>query len=221
MAQVINASGDFVTEGEQRVAEELRRLPQDWVVIANKMLTVPNQTTREIDFIVVGDQLVFVLDDKGFSGKITGTPDAWTFSDGSSMRSPLNKVEYLAKVVAGYLNRRVTGLQDLQLEYAVGGVVLSRALDRPNLRDPRASRQVMLLNEVVDKLMEWDTRGPRSVYGGKSPEDIPPNSIRAVRSQIVSALYDLSTRPKIPRQVNDYKILRPHEGPQGAMIFDA
>ena len=89
-------SDGFITDGERLLADELRLLPDDWVVIANKMLPVPGGVSREIDFIVIGDQLVFVLDEKGYGGRIHGSDQQWTLSDGSSLRSPLNKLEQSA-----------------------------------------------------------------------------------------------------------------------------
>ncbi len=89
-------SDGFITDGERLLADELRLLPDEWVVIANKMLPVHGGVRREIDFIVVGDQLVFVLDEKGYGGRIHGSDQQWTLSDGSSLRSPLNKLEQSA-----------------------------------------------------------------------------------------------------------------------------
>ena len=57
MAILHMASSDgFVTDGERRLADELRGLPDDWVVIVNKTLPVPGQASREIDAIIVAQR---------------------------------------------------------------------------------------------------------------------------------------------------------------------
>ena len=219
MATLHMAGDDFVTDGERRLAEVLRQLPPDWVIIANKMLPVMGAASREIDFIVLGDQLVFVLDEKGYGGRIVGTDQQWTLADGSSQRSPLNKLEYSAKLVAGRLRKAIPSFADQNAELVVSGVVLSRTEQRPSLRDPRAGRSVMLLDEVVDRLTEWDAAGPVQLYKGARAPEASADYVRHQRRHVSQTLYDLSTRPKIPRQVNDYEIVSHWEGPAGARIF--
>ena len=53
MAKLISA-GPFATEGEQQAANLLRRLPDDWIVIANKTVVASSDRSFEVDFIVVG-----------------------------------------------------------------------------------------------------------------------------------------------------------------------
>ena len=65
VAQLI-PSGEFVTSGEIRTAKYLREnLPTDWQVICNKTLMLPNGMAREVDFIILGRNRLFVVDKKG------------------------------------------------------------------------------------------------------------------------------------------------------------
>src|SRR5262245_45844962 len=66
MARILQAGSDFATEGEERAAAELSRLPANWTVIANKMLVTKNGRSFEVDFIVIGDRLVHLIDEKGW-----------------------------------------------------------------------------------------------------------------------------------------------------------
>jgi len=91
MAEVIHA-GPFATSGEELTAQRLRSLPNEWVVICNKLLPVRNGRTFELDFIVIGDHLVFVLDEKSWGGRIHGSDQRWVRADGSSETSPLTRV---------------------------------------------------------------------------------------------------------------------------------
>src|SRR5258708_8645245 len=70
MAQLISA-GPFATEGERRAAKALQQLPENWVVICNKMLPKGDRSD-EIDFIVIGNRWVFLLFEKSWRGKFLG-----------------------------------------------------------------------------------------------------------------------------------------------------
>ncbi|GAC1462770.1 MAG: hypothetical protein PVSMB2_27080 [Ktedonobacteraceae bacterium] len=86
MAEMISA-GPFATEKERTVAEVLRQLPNDWTVICNKILPSGDRS-YEIDFIVIGRQWIFLLDEKSWRGKIQGNDQLWVRADGFSTRSP-------------------------------------------------------------------------------------------------------------------------------------
>ncbi|HYT44461.1 MAG TPA: nuclease-related domain-containing protein, partial [Methylomirabilota bacterium] len=97
MAELVCA-GPFATEGERRAAKALQQLPADWVVICNKVLPRGDRS-YEIDFIVIGNRWVFLLDEKSWRGRILGNDQLWVRADGFSMRSPLAKADYIAKVL--------------------------------------------------------------------------------------------------------------------------
>src|SRR5688572_23762011 len=124
MARVIKA-GEFATEGEERAAELLRGLPNDWLVICNKTLVARNARSFEIDFIVVGTNAVFAIDEKSWRGRIHGTDQVWVRDDGSSERSPLGKIGYVANVLAGELRHQVPRLREMSAHFVHGAVLLS------------------------------------------------------------------------------------------------
>ena len=70
MAQLVSA-GPFATEGEREAAKALQQLPANWIVICNKVLPKGDRS-YEIDFIVIGNHWVFLLDEKSWRGKIHG-----------------------------------------------------------------------------------------------------------------------------------------------------
>ncbi|MHB8600742.1 MAG: nuclease-related domain-containing protein [Ktedonobacteraceae bacterium] len=63
MANVVSA-GPFATNGERVAAEELKKLPTSWIVICNKTLATADGRSYEIDFIVIGENWIFLLDEK-------------------------------------------------------------------------------------------------------------------------------------------------------------
>jgi hypothetical protein len=62
--------------GEDRVARELRRLPDDYVVLTDLVLSTP-AGTREIDHLVLGPSGIYVVEVKRWGGVITPGQDAW------------------------------------------------------------------------------------------------------------------------------------------------
>ena len=63
MARLVRA-GEFVGRFEIKAAKYLEQhLPASWVVICNKSL-VRGESTREVDFIIVGEHAVFVVEEK-------------------------------------------------------------------------------------------------------------------------------------------------------------
>ncbi|MCC6176121.1 MAG: NERD domain-containing protein [Chloroflexi bacterium] len=192
MARVVKAA-EFATEGEERAAELLRGLPNDWLVICNKTLVTRNARTFEIDFIVVGQNAVFAIDEKSWRGRIHGTDQVWVRDDGSSERSPLGKIEYVAKVLAGELRQRVSRLLEVSDHFVHGAVLLSLSEAAPRVRDPRAADGVLLLATAVERLVQLDARAAHA-------------SIGRFRSGIEQTLMDLRDRPRFPKRIQQYRI---------------
>jgi len=208
MAKVIQASGEFATEGERLAAEELRKLPDTWTVLANKILPGASGRSHEIDFIVIGERLIFALDEKAWRGRIHGNTTLWVRDDGSSERSPLDKADYVAKILAGYLRQRVGGFDQIREHVVQGGVLLTRAAGRPAVQDPRGAAGIVLLADAVAHLRRRDARegDPR---------------VGTLRAAIEKALYDLTPRPKRPQAINEYEIVEATTGRGGAIIYRA
>lgn len=192
MAQIFQA-GEFATDGERRAAEALRGLPDDWVVISNKTLVTRDARSFEIDFLVLGDHYVFAIDEKSWRGRIHGGDQVWVRPDGSSERSPLGKIDYVANVLAGELRARVAGLRDVRDHFVHGCVLLSGAEEQPRVRDPRATDGIYLLENAVEQLVRFDQRANHQ-------------PISEFRRAIKDVLIDLSNRPRFPKRIGDYQI---------------
>ena len=189
MAELISGASSFATEGERRAAEVLAQLPASWLVICNKTLPQPNGRSHEMDFIVVGKHWVFLLDEKSWHGKIIGNEEQWVRADGTSDRSPLAKVDYLAKVLAGRLSWSAPSLKGGD-HFVRGGVLLSGTAELPIIRDPRAAQGVFLLDEVCQRLQLLDSKGGNEL-------------VDKFRDAIKKSLIDLSSRLTVPHRIND------------------
>ena len=190
MAQLVSA-GPFATEGERRAAKVLQQLPANWVVICNKVLPKGDRS-YEIDFIVIGNHWIFLLDEKSWSGKIIGNDQLWVRADGFSIRSPLAKADYVAKVLAGHIGWKVTPLKESGY-FVRCGVLLSAAEQLPQIHDSRAGNGIFLLGNVCERLQSIDSQGGNPLVG-------------QLRSQISKALVDLSNRPQIPSRIESLTI---------------
>ncbi|HCF85701.1 MAG TPA: hypothetical protein DEV72_10915, partial [Ktedonobacter sp.] len=205
MAQLVSA-GPFATEGERRAASILQQLPENWVVICNKMLPKGDRS-YEIDFIVIGNRWVFLLDEKSWSGKILGNDQLWVRADGFSIRSPLAKADYVAKMLAGHIGWKVTPLKESGY-FVRGGVLLSVAEQFPQIHDSRAANGIFLLGNVCERLQSVDSQGGNPLVG-------------QWHSQISTALVDLSNRPQVPRRIESLTIYDAVAIRPGVRLFNA
>jgi serine/threonine protein kinase len=220
MAKIVSAAQAFATEGERRAAEVLKRLPDDWIVICNKVLPTPQGHSFEIDFIVIGEHWVFLLDEKSWRGKLEGNEEYWVRADGLSEHSPLKKIDYVAKVLAGYLYQYLPILHH-KGQCAHGAVLLSAATELPNIRDTRAPNGLFLLSDVCQRLIALDKQKGNPLFG-------------QFRKHIEAALTGLSIRPAVPTRIGSYHVqdvtpLRPgvrlidatlHGEPRQLMVYD-
>jgi serine/threonine protein kinase len=141
MARLIKLN-ESVTRGEKKTLEYLQRaLPSDWVVFGNPRVTT-SQLTRELDAIVVGDRCVWVIDEKGFGGIITGDEFTWVLQDGTVRERALDNIRHAASMVKGKLTASDPKLRTVWVE---GIIILSANGVELRVRDPRASRQVTRL----------------------------------------------------------------------------
>ncbi len=205
MAQLVSA-GPFATEGERRAAKVLQQLPANWVVICNKMLPKGDRS-YEIDFIVIGNRWVFLLDEKSWRGKILGNDQLWVREDGFSMRSPLAKADYVAKVLAGHIAWKVTPLKESGY-FVRSGVLLSAAEQFPQVHDSRAANGIFLLGNICEHLQSVDSQGGNPLVG-------------QFRSQISKALVDLSNRPQVPSRIEYLTIDDAADIRPGVRLFNA
>jgi hypothetical protein len=156
MARIIDAGAGYATAGEERALETLKRLPSDWFVIANKILPGQRDSSYEIDAIVVGYHRIFVIDEKSWSGSISGGEEYWQLRGSRTVRSPLNKLEIVAGRLATRLRDNAVGFPGPNVRVVVPRVLMSSNSVTVHLADPRAKDGVLTLANVIDRLKEQD-----------------------------------------------------------------
>ncbi|MCX6020543.1 MAG: hypothetical protein NTZ05_02210, partial [Chloroflexi bacterium] len=136
-----------------------------------------------------------MLDEKSWSGPITGNEEYW-FRSGRPERSPLKKIDMGAKVLAGNLRSRNFELDQVRDHFVEGAILLTRAEASPViLGDPRVTRRVLLLREVVAQLRQWDA----DPAAGNEQAGIQRERIREL-------LTGWPARPKFPAAINRFSL---------------
>ncbi|MGC4042258.1 MAG: protein kinase [Armatimonas sp.] len=188
--------GEFVTNGEELTAHYLRdNLPKNWFIITNKLFVMPNRSTREVDFLIVGENRIFVADEKGYRGRIHGNETYWVLDSRESLSNPLNNMEMVARKVAGYIRDQIPHLDsNLTGHFVLPTIILSHETAEVFIQEPRRER-IMRLPDVEQVLRAMDRRGRDE------------NSIADFRNLILDKLRVLPLRPSLPKNINSYKIL--------------
>lgn len=119
----LRVKGDFVGPGERKTAERLRdELPKSWVIFAGRKL--PGETRDDVDLIVVGEAMVFVLEEKSWGPVIVVDDNNWYVKE-QARGNPLNRNAQLARKVAGLLRDKAKDYKDLKGKRVAAGVILS------------------------------------------------------------------------------------------------
>ncbi|USQ79196.1 protein kinase [Ornithinimicrobium faecis] len=152
----LRVKGDYVGPGEQKTAEYLAStLPDDWVIFAGRKLPGPNRD--DADLVVVGENLVFVVEEKAWGPTVVVDDNHWYVRD-DPRPNPLNRVAQVARIVATTLKQNAKGYRNLgRAHRVVPAVVLSHSklqvLMGPN-HDER--ERIWSLEEAARSLVTLD-----------------------------------------------------------------
>lgn len=122
----LRVKGEYVGPGERKTAVFLaQELPDHWVIFAGRKLPGPNRD--DVDLIVVGKSLVFVLEEKAWGPKVIVDDNNW-YVGGDARPNPLNRVAQIARIVASTLKAHAKGFKNLSGGHRVlAAVVMSHA----------------------------------------------------------------------------------------------
>jgi len=108
---ILKVKGEYVGPGEQKSAEYLAaQLPDDWAIFAGRKLPGPNRD--DVDLIVVGKSLAFVLEEKAWGPKVIVDDNNWYVGD-DARPNPLNRVAQIARITASALRDHANGFKNL------------------------------------------------------------------------------------------------------------
>lgn len=140
---------DVVTDSERLLLNFFRDgLPSSWFVIGNAQIAT-GRRTREIDCIVVGDRRVWVIDAKGFEGKIVGNENEWILENGASYERVLDNVLHASSMLKGKIVKAIRELKGLWVE----GLVVLTGDAHLDVEDARISRHVLPMREALSRII--------------------------------------------------------------------
>ena len=194
MAELI-MMGSFVTVSERQAAQVLRGLPEKWIVVCNKEIISPSATTYEVDFIIVADHNVFVIDEKSWRGAIHGNENIWILSGSEPRPNPLQKINHVARQLASVLRGRIPFLHNIppSAHFVHAIVLMSDADVKLRILDPRVGNQVVRLADALDELPRLD----------KALEQV---NLEQARAAFRVELTGLKNRPQFPQSINSYAV---------------
>lgn len=86
-----------------------RNLPDDYWLISNIDITNQQGQRLEIDALVIGRWAIYLIEIKGYTGKVIAGERVWDLGRGHSEESPLVSLGYKARVLASRIRDRITG----------------------------------------------------------------------------------------------------------------
>ena len=207
MAELI-VMGDYQGPGEQQTAETLARdLPRSWKVVFGRKLSGARRD--DLDFIVVGEHAVFLLEEKHWGPRLELGDQIWLVN-GRERKNPLDRVNHLARVLAGQFRGRVAGYRA-----AVGGdrlVIAAVVLSDDAVTVTRGpsyvdEEPVLRLADAASWLVREDAR-----YA---------SGITAAREALIAFLRGLPGRDVKPTHIGPYDIVEEIEPIETARCFHA
>jgi serine/threonine protein kinase len=82
------------------------RLPDHYVLLTNVELIGLAGFSVEVDAVVIGDYAIYLVDVKGYTGKVEAGRHLW-LADGQEVENPLPKINKNSKIFAGRIRRKI------------------------------------------------------------------------------------------------------------------
>ena len=100
------------------------QLPSTYIVISNLEILTQSGQPLEVDALVIGEFAIYVVDVKGYLGKLEAGVNGWELT-GSWTDNSLAKANYVAKVLASRIKARLP--EGVHAPWCQGVVFVSRS----------------------------------------------------------------------------------------------
>lgn len=204
--------GSFEGPGEKRTAEHLAAvLPEHWRIFCNRKL--PTNTNDDVDIIVVGDQSVFIVEEKSWGPQVVIGNHLWSVVKPrgrvDDRANAFNSVSTKAKKAITWLKNSVPALQDSKQHLTIPIVIFSHPdieiLEKPGYKIPD---NIFTLSESKDFFEHLD--------GNNSGGNLAEN-----RANVIATLLDLESADQELSKIGNYKILQELDARKGVRVFEA
>jgi serine/threonine protein kinase/predicted XRE-type DNA-binding protein len=190
--------GQYAHESERNAIRYLvDNLPSHYTVWSNPWLTERNGAIYELDAVVAAPHAVYVVEIKGYHGKVEGNENDWYLDGDTPIRSPLRLNRLTAQKLKDSLRRDSVLAGSVWVE---GLVFLSRATDFIPIGQAVKGR-VHLKATICAELQNPRSFRERSPVGATAPVD------HHVVTSLAKVLQGTTAaRPRIGRSVREYLI---------------
>jgi serine/threonine-protein kinase len=185
---ILHPVGKPVNKCEEKVISHLQRnLPNKYHIYHNLELT-PRRGGHpyEYDLIVVGPKDAWVIEVKGYYGKISGNAATWRLPNGRYVRSPIPLTNDKARILKGQISTFAPRLKDSYFVDTL--IILCDDRAQFELDDPQDDR-VVDLSEAVQCI---NGRRPDA-----SRKTIPSGGVHAVREMLDKRFGPITVHPRI------------------------
>ncbi len=138
------------------LAEEL---PENYILLTNVEIPTKSGQAMEVDALVIGEWGVYVVDVKGYIGRLDAGLHAWSL-DGRQVDNSLAKANYVARVLAGNVKHQVP--VGVYAPWCQGMVfVTGRKGEEIELEKEQGSLSIYTPTQIVSALTtEWGLTAP-------------------------------------------------------------
>lgn len=99
--------GSAVNDAERWAFKLLTdELPDNYILLTNIEIPTHSGQALEVDALVIGDWGIYVVDVKGYIGRLEAGLHAWSL-DGRDVDNSLSKANYVARVLAGKIKHKI------------------------------------------------------------------------------------------------------------------
>ena len=142
-------------------------LPNSWYVIANRQLDTTKH--EEVDFFVLGDNNLFVIEEKSWGPKVIYGDLRWIVTDSSGKyserKSPFIDVSTKARITAGWLKKKIAGFSNVKSHKVIDIVLLTHPMIDASVRvGVNSTGRVYILKDIAKELIEFDVKNDDGVF---------------------------------------------------------
>ena len=190
---VVHAIGMPENDSERKAIDFMvKHLPDDsYIIFHNLELPAQSGLPYEYDMIIVGEYAVYVVEVKGYQGRIRGNAQEWELESGAIYRSPFPLLNKKAKIVASRLTRHSPLLQSVWVQ---SFVLLTDDQTQVKLDDDQGSR-VLHLDEAAEYILD-PSRLP-----------VPYKSVSYLTDRVCDAIFKQFRPLHRTKEVGDYRVL--------------
>ena len=136
-------------------------LPENYILLTNVEIPTKSGQAMEVDALVIGEWGVYVVDVKGYIGRLDAGLHAWSL-DGREVDNSLAKANYVARVLAGNVKHKIP--VGVYAPWCQGMVFITgRKGEEIELEKQQGSLSIYTPKQIVAALTkEWGLTAPRS-----------------------------------------------------------